>query len=120
MESIRFFSGHNPLSNKAKATPVGEEIRVYMDGPEVCALMGDDIPNHIAVGFAESLAMAIGNLAAELDEIESDYPWMMEGPAIAAFMSENGPQAQGRTPIDALINLAKNILGYAGWEPDLE
>ena len=120
MESIKFFSGHAPLSDKAKATPVGEEIRVFMDGPEVCALMGEDMPEHTAAGFAESLAMAIGNLAAELDEIERDHPWMMEGPAIAAFMSENGPQAQGRTPIDALINLAKNVLGYAGWQPDLE
>ena len=60
MELIKFFSGHAPPSDKAKATPVGEEIRVFMDGPE------------------------------------------------------------GRTPIDALINLAKNVLGYAGWQPDLE
>jgi len=120
MELIRFFSGHLPDVDKAKATPMGEEIRVFMDGPEVCAIMGEDMPEHISAGFAESLAMAIGNLAAEMDEIEGDHPWMMDGPAIAVFMSENGPQAQGRTPIDALINLAKNVLGYAGWKPDLE
>jgi len=119
MERICFFSGTSPHLDK-KTTPVGEEIRVFMDGPEVCALMGEDMPNHIAAGFAESLAIAIGELAAEMDGIEMDHPWMMEGPSYAAFMSEGGPQAQGNTPIDALINLAKNVLGYAGWEPELE
>lgn len=117
MEIIRFFSGHSlPLKNEA--TPIGEEIRVYLDGEEVCAIMGE-MPNEIGQGWSSSMVTALGNLAAELDSKEDEISWLKEGPVYAVIMSEGGPLAQGDTPIDALISLAKIILGM-DWEPNLE
>jgi hypothetical protein len=120
MERIRFFSIGQLNVKKNEAIPLGEEVRITMDGGSVSAIMGEPMPLQMAAGFADSLPMAIGELAAELDGIESEYTWLKEGPVFAAFMSSTGPLAQGATPIDALINLAKTVQSFDGWVPDLE
>lgn len=120
MERIHFFSISQLNVKKDEAIPLGEEVRITMDGGSISAIMGEPMPLEMASAFAESIPMAIGNLAAELDGIESEYTWLKEGPVIASFMSPSGPVAQGATPIDALINLAQNVQGFDGWVPNLE
>lgn len=120
METIRFFSVTQANMKKEEATPMGEEIRVFMDGPEdVCAIMGADMPEETAAAWSASMPTALGNLAADLDGMEEEISWLKEGPVHAVVMSQKTVQAEGVTPIDALINLAKNILGL-DWEPNLE
>ncbi len=120
METIRFFSVTQANIKKEEATPMGEEIRVFMDGPEdVCTIMGADMPQETAAAWSSSVPTALGNLAADLEGMEDEIPWLREGPVSAVIMSQNTVQSEGVTPIDALINLAKNILGLC-WKPNLE
>lgn len=44
-----------------------ETIRVYEDGNQICAIIGE-MPEHLAAGFGGTAAEALRALAAEIDE----------------------------------------------------
>ncbi len=120
MERIHFFSGDCLPADKHKATPILEEIRIYRDGDEVCAVMGEPMPCEVAAGFGIDVLDSLENLLFQLDDLKNEISWLSEGPVLAAAMSENGPHAYGATPIDALRELASVLPGFVNWEPDLE